>query len=514
MICFCANLQYQTQIHKMEFVKDIDELVEELKTQKVRMVEHLKKNYKENKHYIIDKNYAVKPIKRGGHNKVRFLVTEECFNLIYNSFNMRNRYITNISSNVKCVNIAMCIENSTIGFIKNSFDGVVNTIRQFKFSKYKVDLYFPDHKLIIECDENDHLDRDINYEKNREDYLIGLGNSMIRFNPSDNNFDLSFVLREIHLLMSNKENICKVIKIDSNVVKSCIKQTTDIENTPHTTEPISNTKIMMDAETELLIQQLVNNNKLLLDKIDKLEDSNREILKKLDNNTPAPKLTTGFGTTLLTLGPRLQKINPETMQLVKVYETVTECIQDDTRIKRSSVNKAVEERTRYNGFRWAFVSRDQDASVVGDIGVTKETRTQNIGYIAKMNKEKTEILNVYLDRKSASSSNGYTTKSGVDTCVKNFTLSNGHYYLLYDSCEDELKEKFVARYGRPILYKDGVGQFDTNGIMIREFTCKYDFTNGDFKISEKRITECLLKNCLYNGYYYRHIGSKLQVHSN
>ena len=70
---------------------------------------------------------------------------------------------------VAAVNIAMCIENSTIGFIKSSFDGVVNTIRQFKFSKYKVDLYFPDHNLIIECDENDHLDRDINYEKNRED---------------------------------------------------------------------------------------------------------------------------------------------------------------------------------------------------------------------------------------------------------------------------------------------------------------------------------------------------------
>ena len=270
------------------------------------------------------------------------------------------------------------------------------------------------------------------------------------------------------------------------------------------------------------IKKFVNYDRDILEKIEKsnretaerIERSNRELIEKMCKNENTPKLTTGFGTTLLTLGPRLQKINPETMQLVKVYETVTECIQDDTRIKRSTVNKAVEERTRYNGFRWAFVSRDQDASVVGDIGETKETRTQNIGYIAKMNKEKTEILNVYLDRKSASSSNGYTTKSGIDTCVKNFTLSKGYYYLLYETCEDDLKEKFVARYGRPILYKDGVGQFDTNGIMTREFTCKYDFTNGDFKISERNVEKCLTENSLYNGYYYRRIGSKLQVHNN
>jgi hypothetical protein len=270
------------------------------------------------------------------------------------------------------------------------------------------------------------------------------------------------------------------------------------------------------------IKKFINYDRDILEKVEKsnretaerIEKSNRELIEKMCKNENAPKLTTGFGTTLLTLGPRLQKINDETKQLVKVYETVTECIQDDTRIKRSSVNKAVEEDTVYNGFRWWLVPRDQDASILGPIRETKKTRTQNIGYIAKLNKEKTEILNVYLDRKTASSCNGYTTKSGVDTCVKNFTLSNGHYYLLYETCEDELKDKFVERYGRPILYKDGVGQFDTNGIMTREFTCKYDFTNGDFKISEKKITDCLSGNSLYNGYYYRRIGSKLQVHNN
>ena len=31
---------------------------------------------------------------------------------------------------------------------------------------------------------------------------------------------------------------------------------------------------------------------------------------------------------------------------------------------------------------------------------------------------------------------------------------------------------------------------------------------------KKNVPCVCVKNCLYNGYYYRHIGSKLQVHSN
>jgi prophage antirepressor-like protein len=270
------------------------------------------------------------------------------------------------------------------------------------------------------------------------------------------------------------------------------------------------------------IKKFINYDRDILEKIEKsnretaerIEKSNRELIEKMCKNENAPKQTTGFGTPLLTLGPRLQKINPETLQLVKVYETVTECMNEDNRMKRPSITKAVVENTIYNEFRWLFVPRDQDASVIVSIEKTKDTRTQNIGYIAKLNKEKTEILNVYLDRKNASSINGYKSESGLDTCVKKFTLSNGHYYLLYESCEEELKEKFIAKYGKPVLYKNGVGQFDTNGIMTREFTCKYDFSRGDFKIAEKTLEKCLNKNLVFNNYSYRHIGSKLKMNDN
>jgi very-short-patch-repair endonuclease len=95
----------------------------------------------------------------------------------------------------------MCVENQTIGFIENSFKGIIDCKRQFIIDKYRVDLYFINYKLIIECDENNHEDRDPIKEKVREKHLLSLGNKIIRYNPNEPSFDLSNVLREINSII-------------------------------------------------------------------------------------------------------------------------------------------------------------------------------------------------------------------------------------------------------------------------------------------------------------------------
>ena len=64
---------------------------------------------------------------------------------------------------------------------------------------YKIDLYFPDYKLVIECDENDHKDRDPIYEKKRQKYIKKkLDATFIRFNPDDSAFNILGVISKIH----------------------------------------------------------------------------------------------------------------------------------------------------------------------------------------------------------------------------------------------------------------------------------------------------------------------------
>ena len=192
-----------------EFTRDIEELVLILQAKKSQLYRNLKKNYRENIHYIVLKhditNGNIMGNCHGGHNKLIIMLTEHAFNLFKNSYNIRNRYITTISDNVSVVNsINMCIENQTIGFIWNCFNEVTPIKRQYKIGKYKVDLYFIDYNLAIECDENGHADRDIIYEKTREEFIVSQGNKMIRFNPNIPSFDLSNVIKDINNIMFNK----------------------------------------------------------------------------------------------------------------------------------------------------------------------------------------------------------------------------------------------------------------------------------------------------------------------
>lgn len=258
-----------------------------------------------------------------------------------------------------------------------------------------------------------------------------------------------------------------------------------------------------------LLKEIIHTNKILLSKVNSLEQTNKEILSKL-NSQQEKKIVTGFNQQLPNLGPRLQKINPETLQLIKVYESVTEAMNESKHIKRPSVMKAITENTIYCGFRWLLVERNLDPNIVHEIKPTKETKVVNLGYIAQIDKEKTKIVNVYIDRKTAAHFNGYESSSALDNPVKNSTLTNGFYYILYNNCDEKLTSKFEEINGAPILYKNGVGQYDANNNLIKEFECKYDCIKS-LAISDKTLTKALTKNIPYNGHHYKELGEKLKM---
>ncbi len=264
-----------------------------------------------------------------------------------------------------------------------------------------------------------------------------------------------------------------------------------------------------DKNENPLLHELINSVKQLSAKVDANEKRMKEMMEKM--SASQVKTTTGFNTTLVTLGPRLQKIHPDTLELVKVYDSVSEVMKENLDIKRPSMNKAVRENTVYHGYRWLLVDRELDPNVIHDILPTKKVRPQVVGYIAQLNGDKTKILNVYIDRKTAAHCNGYES-SGLDIPVKKSTLSRGFYYKLYDDCDEELREAFESEVNNgecPLLYRNGVGQYDAEGKLVRVHACKYDCIRT-LKISDKTLAKALSKNISYNGFYFKEIGEKLK----
>ena len=246
---------------------------------------------------------------------------------------------------------------------------------------------------------------------------------------------------------------------------------------------------------------------LLLQKVQTLEASNKEIISRL--NAMQTKTTTVCSQPDPHFGPRLQKIHPETFELLHVYETVTECMKEDYAMKRPSINKAVRENTVYRGFRWQLVDRELDPHTI-QIEPTKPTKVQKNGYVAKVNQEQTEILHVYLDRKTATRCNKYPSIASLDNTVKNHTIKDGHYYQLYEECNASLKNQFQKKHGNISLYHDGIGQFDSNHILLTEFSSKFDCTVRA-GISQKSLAKVLDKPIPYREYYFKSLGEKLFV---
>lgn len=254
-----------------------------------------------------------------------------------------------------------------------------------------------------------------------------------------------------------------------------------------------------------ILQEILKMNQLLLQKVQTLELSSKEIISRL--NAMQTKTTTVCSQPDTHIGPRLQKIHPDTFELLHVYETVTECMKEDHAMKRPSINKAVRENTIYRGFRWQLIDRNLDSHII-QIQPTKATKVQKNGYVAKVNKDQTEIIHVYLNRKTASQCNQYPSIASLDNTVKNHTIKDGYYYQLYEECDALLKNQFQKKHGKVILYHDGIGQYDSNHTLLTEFSSKFDCTSRS-GISQKSLAKVLDKSIPYKEYYFKSLGEKL-----
>ena len=97
-------------------------------------------------------------------------------------------------------------EAGTIYTIQKVFEGI-SMKRQFRIGSNRIDLYFPEHKLAIECNGHDHKDRDIDYETRRQKFIEDqLNCKFIRYNTDANDFTIESVLNKIFQYIYQKRS--------------------------------------------------------------------------------------------------------------------------------------------------------------------------------------------------------------------------------------------------------------------------------------------------------------------
>lgn len=92
-------------------------------------------------------------------------------------------------------------EQRTIGQIRKAFKHL-ETIQQYKVAPYYVDLYFPDYRVAVECDEEGHRKYTQEVEFKRQNHIEqALSCTFVRYNPDTPNFNIGDVINQIIVLI-------------------------------------------------------------------------------------------------------------------------------------------------------------------------------------------------------------------------------------------------------------------------------------------------------------------------
>lgn len=379
-----------------------DDFYKSLATTKGNIVRFLKKNFKENIHYRLHKTSIQK---HGGMNYIDVYATKETADLVKSTYNLKHKYI-DVVETVQFKQILMTLENSTIGFICNSFKhSGLTFIRQYPVGTYKVDLYIKELNLVLECDELGHKNYNIVYEDKRTEYISNyLHCKWVRFNPNASTFEISDVIAiiikhvcEYYSGHYNSNHLVEITDVPKTSTSKDYKHYVDNDedapdSIPETVTPLIEPK----AQTAFHVAQLS------LDKI-KVVNIYGAVCKAAEAvSSPACSICTAItrGTALkkfywskyddlpdelkqtytdplpplfkqVTCSKFVEKIDPLTDRVVEVLDTMQE-VNAKYKISHKKLNDLTSSGDIYKGFKWRVVSKKANDAVKQDEQATVE----------------------------------------------------------------------------------------------------------------------------------------------
>jgi very-short-patch-repair endonuclease len=164
-------------------------------------IENLVYNIKREGRYINKEDYETFLVRQEDHRAKRvkktFITYSGLRKVLCTSRSIDPKFLKMFSNNTVLKELGMNLdvrylykEQETISKIVDSFKEE-ETIKQFSVLGYRIDLYFPEYRLAVECDEYGHSDRDAIYESTRQREITKeLDCTFIRYNPDKPNFNI------------------------------------------------------------------------------------------------------------------------------------------------------------------------------------------------------------------------------------------------------------------------------------------------------------------------------------
>jgi len=442
------------------------------------------------------------------------------------------------TTNRKC----LTKEQQTLSAIANAFK-TEKIEDQFKIGSYYLDMYFPEYKIVIECDENGHADRKPYKERDRMDYVNKEfdieDSSWIRFNPDEYDFDLSKVIGRIYnkIIQSKKE------KLNQETLKK-LEETLEADLKKQIKELKENNNNLITRRCNMCYDE-----KSLYENFSKNGSGHRMTCKECFTSTGKEKPVKQYnldGTFIerfssvkeaaektklhpsqiaqncrgivkragnyMWVFENKEKKNEESKECVGVEEN-KECIGVEESKECVGVEESNNEITMETGLRIVIIDSDSEEKEVEKDEDSEESDEEDEERIAPINYESCkmlaqynidgELIQVYKSVAEACRKIGINKKRSIYGAIKNNFVSYGFVWKYVENDIIIPKIEPVApfkKYMKPVeIYKDGVlykifncikdsaKGMNVNVSMCRKFLAgtKKDPKNFEWKFKEK-----------------------------
>ena len=185
-------------------------------------------------------------------------------------------------------------------------------------------------------------------------------------------------------------------------------------------------------------------------------------------------------------GDKVQLYSSDGKTLLKTYSSAISAMRDKNLSgpTRPKINDAAQNNTLYRGYRWALLDRELPDDTLQSLAPTVEDIVEpNKGFVAMLNLDKNLVINVFCDQKAASADRKFKTGAAISKAIKQGTKSGGHYFAMWASLSENLKNDYLKNNtlpeprensnGNPVLKIDPttkkvIKKYNTTNDVIKE----------------------------------------------
>ena len=191
--------------------------------------------------------------------------------------------------------------------------------------------------------------------------------------------------------------------------------------------------------------------------------------------------------------------------VVQVYDSMIHVLRSNDGISYSKgcIQHAIKYNTLYKGYRWCFVEKGEDPNISKAEPTNISISSRITEPIVKMNKNKTEIINIYNNQEECFLNNGLT-KSKLKELIINNILYHDVYFTKITNCDSQILHKYNISNSLFKKQTKSKSVIAINPLTKEEMIFK-TISEIPIKLGGTccSINSAIKNKTIYNGYYWK-----------